>query len=83
MGKSKKKNGAAQRDMGVGSPLSPREEPPLSPRQAVVVQFREGVGREPHYFAGRAEHVVTGHAARFSDAEELVAVLRQMLSESR
>jgi hypothetical protein len=54
------------------------EETPLSPQRSFVVQFRSdsGGGR---LFAGRVEHMISGHAARFSSAEQLTRFMRRVL----
>src|SRR5262245_57655925 len=53
-----------------------REDTPLSPHRAFVVQFKGGgAGR----FAGRVEHMVTGQAARFTSAEEMIRFMRRVL----
>ena len=45
----------------------------LSPARAFVVQFREETDGAAKGFSGRVEHMISGHAARFESAEELLA----------
>jgi hypothetical protein len=54
--------------------------PALLPERAFVVEFSSGGGtaREEH-LSGRVEHVVSGQAARFASAGELLAFVQGVL----
>jgi hypothetical protein len=54
-------------------------ERPLSRTHAFVVQFREQSDANAG-FTGRVEHIISGRAARFESAEELLAFFRRELS---
>jgi hypothetical protein len=60
--------------------IPPVAEAPLSPARAFVVQFREETEPAGNSFRGRVEHMITGHAARFESAKELLAFLVRVLS---
>jgi hypothetical protein len=60
--------------------LAPDVERPLSPARAFVVQFREQADGADKGFTGRVEHMLSGRAARFASAEELLAFLEHELS---
>lgn len=60
-----------------------RAEPTLPSNRAFVVQFRgEATGAQPHC-SGRVEHVVSGQAALFDSAEELLAFFAAVLLQVR
>lgn len=59
--------------------VAPPTERALSPARAFVVQFREETDGAARGFTGRVEHMVTGHAARFESAEELLDFFLQEL----
>ena len=53
--------------------VAPQAERALSPARAFVVQFREETDGAAKGFTGRVEHMISGHAARFESAAELLA----------
>ncbi len=48
--------------------------------RAFVVWFEPEAEVAPERFRGRAEHVASGQVARFHSPDELLAILRRMLS---
>ncbi len=61
----------------------PEAEPPLSPLAAFVVQFRDGTDPTSHRLSGRVEHMISGEAARFDSADELMGFFVRVLSAAR
>lgn len=57
--------------------------PSLPAHRAFVVQFRAEAELEQGRCVGRVEHVVSGHAAHFHSAEELLAFMAQVLTATR
>ncbi len=55
-----------------------REEPALPPNHAFVVEFNASTG-ENTGLSGRVEHVVSGRAARFASAGELLEFVQGIL----
>jgi hypothetical protein len=55
-------------------------QPALPAWKAFVVQFSRETEAGAAVFAGRVEHLSSGRRARFSSAEELIAVLRALLA---
>jgi len=53
--------------------------PALPAWKAFVVQFSRECGAQAGTFSGRVEHLDSGQRVRFGSAEELHAVLLQML----
>jgi hypothetical protein len=55
--------------------------PELLPERAFVVEFRDGgtIGPDESPLRGRVEHVVSGKAARFESAGELLDFVRNVL----
>lgn len=60
-------------------PATMEAERLLSPQCALVVHFREGLDATQGGCSGRVEHIVSGHAARFSSLEELLAFFSRIL----
>ena len=60
-----------------------RAEPTLPSNRAFVVQFRGEATGAPPYGSGRVEHVVSGQAALFDSAEELLAFMASVLTHVR
>jgi hypothetical protein len=56
--------------------------PELPPERAFVVEFRDvgTIGPDESALSGRVEHVVSGRAARFESAGELLDFVRGVLS---
>jgi len=52
---------------------------PLPVELAFVVQFGAGTGPIDPITAGRIEHIVSGRQRRFTNSEELLVALREML----
>lgn len=60
--------------------LSDSDQVPRLPAwKGFVVQFTHETTSQTGTFSGRVEHLSSARRARFSSAEELVAVLRKML----
>lgn len=57
-----------------------QSRPPLSPRTAFVVHLAADQADAPDRLVGRVEHVKSGVAARFANADELVAFMRLTLA---
>ena len=55
------------------------EVPTLPAWKAFVVQFTRETRSQTATFSGRVEHLSSGCRARFTSAEELVAVLEKMI----
>lgn len=55
---------------------------PLPAELAFVVQFGTGTGPTGEIAAGRIEHVVSGRQRRFANAAELLAALREMVTQA-
>lgn len=55
--------------------------PALPAWKAFVVQFSRETGAEVGTFSGRVEHLNSGRRARFGSAEELLTILRKLLSD--
>lgn len=66
--------------MDTKQPASP-PGPTLPTNRAFVVQFRAPAADGSADQAGRVEHIVSGQAARFASAEELLAFITRVLSE--
>lgn len=66
---------------GVNDRSTDSDLPELLPERAFVVEFRGGgtKGREEEPLSGRVEHVVSGKAARFESAGELLDFVRGVL----
>ncbi|HVO25173.1 MAG TPA: hypothetical protein VMW56_16250 [Candidatus Margulisiibacteriota bacterium] len=66
---------------GVNDRSTESELPELPPERAFVVEFRRGHARalEEGPLSGRVEHVVSGKAARFESAGELLDFVRNVL----
>ena len=56
-------------------------QPTLPAWKAFVVQFSRETEGVTGTFSGRVEHLSSGRRAHFASAEELIAVLRQLLGE--
>ena len=56
-------------------------QPSLPTDRAFVVQFRAKTTDAALAWEGRVEHLVSGQVARFSSPEELLAFLRNVLSD--
>ena len=54
--------------------------PALLPKRAFVVEFSSGGGT---HLSGRVEHVVSGQAARFASAGELLEFVRGVLRSGK
>jgi hypothetical protein len=58
--------------------------PALLPERAFVVEFSSGGGTAPeHHLSGRVEHVVSGQAARFASAGELLEFVQGVLRSGK
>ena len=64
------------------SPASVTTEPLFPPRQAFVVHFEAGSDASDACCAGRVEHVLSGRAARFHDATDLLGAMQRLLREN-
>jgi hypothetical protein len=66
---------------GVDDRPTDSELPELLPSRAFVVEFRGGsaIGEDEPPLSGRVEHVVSGKAARFESAAELLDFVRGVL----
>jgi hypothetical protein len=58
------------------------DQPSLPAVKAFVLQFSHDTDAKGGMFAGRVEHLQSGRRARFASAQELVAVLTRLLSET-
>ena len=58
--------------------------PPLLPERAFVVEFSSGgETSRKEYLSGRVEHVVSGRAARFASAGELLDFVHGVLRSGK
>lgn len=60
---------------------SERGHPTLPAWKAFTVQLSLASGERTGVFAGRVEHLDSGRRARFASADDLIAILRRMLTE--
>jgi hypothetical protein len=58
---------------------TPSETPNLSPDRAFVVEFGDAKVTRADHLSGRVEHVISGQAARFASAGELLEFVHGVL----
>ena len=56
---------------------------PIPPRLAFVIQFVASAAPADEHMSGRIEHIISGRQRPFSNANELLSGLREMLTISR